>query len=82
MQKKAGFTFGYHNHDFEFETFENQTGFDLLFEQTDPDLVKVELDCYWASYAEHDPLKILEKYQDRVVSLHIKDMKIVDGKKK
>ncbi|WP_257348925.1 sugar phosphate isomerase/epimerase family protein [Pseudalkalibacillus decolorationis] len=80
--KKEGFIFGYHNHDFEFKRFGDKTGFDLLFENTDPELVKVELDCYWSSFANHDPLKIIRKYQNRVVSLHIKDMKIVDGNKK
>jgi sugar phosphate isomerase/epimerase len=79
--KKAGFLFGYHNHDFEFNTFEDQTGFDLLFENTNPELVKVELDCYWASFADQDPLQIIRKYSNRIVSLHIKDMKMVNGKK-
>jgi sugar phosphate isomerase/epimerase len=79
--KKAGFIFGYHNHDYEFERFGDRTGLELLFENTEPDLVKMELDCYWASFAGHDPLEIIRKYKNRVVSLHIKDMKIVDGKK-
>ncbi len=79
--KQAGFTFGYHNHAFEFERFGEQTGFDILFETTDPELVKIELDCYWASFDDHAPLKIIQKYKNRIVSLHIKDMKIVDGKK-
>ncbi|MFP5108732.1 sugar phosphate isomerase/epimerase family protein [Neobacillus sp. C211] len=79
--KKAGFIFGYHNHDFEFKKFGNKTGLELLFDNTEPDLVKMELDCYWASFAEHDPIKIIRKYKNRVVSLHIKDMKIVNGRK-
>jgi sugar phosphate isomerase/epimerase len=79
--QKAGFTFGYHNHDFEFDVMDGKTGFDLLFENTDPALVKVELDCYWAAYADQDPLQILSKYEDRVISLHLKDMKLNDGKK-
>lgn len=79
--KKAGFTFAYHNHAFEFEQFGSETGFDLLLGHTNPNLVKMELDCYWASFAEHDPLEIIQKYKNRVVSLHIKDMKIVNGKK-
>jgi len=79
--KKAGFIFGYHNHDFEFEKFGDRTGFELLFGNTEPDLVKMELDCYWANFAEHDPIEIIRRYKDRVVSLHIKDMKIVNGKK-
>ncbi|WP_261128988.1 sugar phosphate isomerase/epimerase [Bacillus sp. Marseille-Q3570] len=79
--KKDGFTFGYHNHDFEFDRFGERTGFDLLFENTDPSLVKMELDCYWAAFADHDPYNIIDKYRDRIVSLHIKDMKLINGDK-
>lgn len=79
--KKHGFTFGYHNHNFEFKDLGGQRGFDVLFENTDPDLVKVELDCYWVTHGGDDPRKIIETYKERVVSLHIKDMKHVDGEK-
>jgi sugar phosphate isomerase/epimerase len=79
--KAAGFTFGYHNHNFEFRQMDEQTGFDLLFGHTDPGLVKMELDCYWASYAGHDPLKILSEHKNRCLSLHMKDIKTVGDKK-
>ena len=79
--KRSGFIFAYHNHDFEFQTFADQTGLELLFDNTDPELVKMELDCYWASFAGHDPLELIRNYKNRVVSLHIKDMKIENGKK-
>lgn len=78
--KENGMTFAYHNHHFEFETFDGETGFDLLFGQTDPALVKVELDCYWATYAGYEPTDIIRKYGDQIVSLHIKDMKEENGK--
>ncbi len=80
--KGEGFVFGYHNHDFEFTRFGDKTGFDLLFEHTDPDLVKMELDCYWAESANWATVEIIHKYQERIVSLHIKDMKMEDGHKK
>ena len=73
--KEAGFLFGYHNHDFEFKSFNGETGFDILYENTDPEWVKMELDCFWASNAGYDPLAIIQKYANRCVSLHIKDMK-------
>lgn len=72
-----GFTLGYHNHDFEFHQFDDgKTGLDLLFENTDPNHVKMELDCFWAAYTNHDPLALIDKYQDRCVSLHIKDLQL------
>ncbi|MFC0270846.1 sugar phosphate isomerase/epimerase family protein [Metabacillus herbersteinensis] len=80
--KRQGFTFAYHNHDFEFQQFDGQTGFEILFSNTDPELVKIELDCYWATYAGLEPTSIIEQYGDRIVSLHLKDMKEVDGTKR
>ena len=77
--KDNGLTFAYHNHNFEFDTFDGETGFDLLFGQTDPELVKVELDCYWATFAGYEPEAIINKYKNRIVSLHIKDMKKENG---
>lgn len=73
--KQSGFTLGYHNHAFEFEQFNGKTGFDILFEHSDPAHLKMELDCFWVAYAGLDPLKVIEKYADRCASLHIKDMK-------
>jgi sugar phosphate isomerase/epimerase len=79
--KNLGFTFGYHNHEFEFDVFDGKTGFDLLFENVDPSLVKIELDGFWAAFSGYDPVKILSTYQNQCVTLHLKDMKTADGKK-
>lgn len=76
---KAGFSFGYHNHAFEFDMFNGKSGFELLYENTDPLLVKMELDCFWAAHAGFSPVGIIEKYADRCVSLHIKDLKLMNG---
>lgn len=70
-----GFTLGYHNHDFEFDVFNDKTGLDILFKQTDPAHLKMELDCFWSAFTGNDPLHVMEKYADRIVTLHIKDMK-------
>jgi sugar phosphate isomerase/epimerase len=79
--QQAGFTFGYHNHNWEFEQYDGKTGFDLLFENTDPELVKMELDCFWAKFAGYEPTNIMEKYKNRCISLHLKDMKFEGDKK-
>src|SRR5699024_7307126 len=73
--KDKGVTFGYHNHDFEFKTYHGKTGLELLFENTEPELVKMELDCYWATFAGYNPEEIIKKYANRMISLHLKDMK-------
>ena len=72
--KAAGLQFGYHNHHVEFKKFGDKTAFDTLFESTDADLVKIELDVGWAVAARQDPLAIINKYKGRIVALHVKDI--------
>ncbi|WNB91218.1 sugar phosphate isomerase/epimerase [Bacillus sp. NEB1478] len=73
--KEFGIKVAYHNHDFEFYTLENKMPFELIFTETDPELVKMELDTYWAKYAGLEPAELLKAYKNRCVSFHIKDMK-------
>ena len=77
-----GMIFGYHNHSSEFKLFDGKTAFDHLFAMTDPQLVKIELDVGWVVVAQQDPVAILDKYKDRVVALHVKDVakRGADGK--
>jgi sugar phosphate isomerase/epimerase len=70
----AGMSFGYHNHSAEFKKFDGKTAFDHLYEMTDPKLVKIELDVGWVMVAQQDPIAILNKYKDRVIALHVKDV--------
>src|SRR5688572_26410092 len=78
----AGMTFGYHNHSAEFKKFDGQTAFDYLFANTDAKHVKIELDVGWVEVAQQDPIALLNKYKDRVIALHVKDVgkREVDGK--
>lgn len=69
----AGIRTGYHNHDFEFEPAGDGTRWDLLVSQTDPAVVDLELDCYWAFKAGQDPIAMLERHRDRITHLHLKD---------
>ena len=80
--KDAGMTFGYHNHSAEFKKYDGQTAFDYLYANTDPALVKIELDVGWVQVAQHDPIAILNKYKGRVIALHVKDVgaRGADGK--
>lgn len=73
--KKAGLQLGYHNHNFEWKTYGNATGYDEFLRLTDPKLVKLELDCGWATVAGQDAAAYLSKLPDRYVSLHIKDFR-------
>lgn len=80
---EQGFRFAYHNHNFEFyDLGDGQRGFDILFDNTDINHMKMELDCYWATHGGFDPVEIIKNNKDRVVSLHIKDMARVNGEKR
>ncbi|QNF34036.1 sugar phosphate isomerase/epimerase [Adhaeribacter swui] len=78
--KKAGLTFAYHNHDFEFQKIDNQVPYDILLNETDKDLVKMELDLYWAEKSGNDPVALFQKHQGRFPLWHVKDMDNTDKK--
>lgn len=71
--KKAGLQLGYHNHNFEFKSYGSVSGYDEFLRLTDPELVKLELDCGWMTVAGKDPVAYLIKYPNRYRLLHIKD---------
>jgi sugar phosphate isomerase/epimerase len=76
ITKKSGIQFAYHNHDFEFEKFdETKNIYDFILENSSQDLVKMELDLYWISKAGLDPILYFEKYPKRFPLWHVKDMK-------
>jgi sugar phosphate isomerase/epimerase len=72
--RNADLTFGYHNHDFEFEQFGDTTGFDLLLEHTEADLVVMELDLFWITSGGASPREYFEAHPDRFQLCHVKDM--------
>ena len=71
--KEKGLRVGYHNHDFEFVPIGGQVPFDTLLAETDPSLVAIELDLYWATKAGHDPLQLFERHRGRFPLVHVKD---------
>jgi len=71
--KDAGLQFAHHSHDFEFKPTGGQVPYDLLLKETDPNLVKMEMDLYWITAAGQDPLKYFNEYPGRYPMLHVKD---------
>lgn len=70
----------YHNHDFEFKALaDGSIPYDILLENTDPELVALQLDLYWIVKAGKDPIAYIEKNSGRIISVHVKDMD-KDGK--
>ncbi|WP_312076220.1 sugar phosphate isomerase/epimerase [Chryseobacterium sp.] len=71
-----GIQLAYHNHDFEFLKMDGEnTFYDFILKNTSSDLVKMELDLYWISKADLDPLIYFEKHPGRFPLWHVKDMK-------
>lgn len=72
--KKANIQFCYHNHDFEFAAQNGQLPYDVLLNNTDKDLVKMEIDLYWVTKAGHDPVELFNQHPGRFPLWHVKDM--------
>jgi sugar phosphate isomerase/epimerase len=72
--KRAGLQYVYHNHDFEFaDQSGGAVGYDVLLRESDPELVKFEIDCGWMIFAGHDPIEYFKKYPNRFPMIHVKD---------
>lgn len=72
--REAGITMAYHNHDFEFDTQEEgRIGYDVLTNQTEPELVVFEMDLYWAEVAGYNATFYFLKHPGRFPMIHVKD---------
>jgi len=81
--KAAGLQFGYHNHSFEFERFEDgRTGFDILVEETDPEDFHFILDTHWLQFGGMNPPDVIRNLKGRMEVCHFKDYKIVKNERK
>ncbi|MEM8872676.1 MAG: sugar phosphate isomerase/epimerase [Planctomycetota bacterium] len=70
-QTAEGITFGYHNHDFEFEKIDGDTtGMDVIFDGTG---VTAELDTCWSAVAGADTVAWMHKLAGRLPLIHVKD---------
>ena len=75
IMKEYGIQFGYHNHNFEFDTVEGKVPYyDIFLAELDKDLVTMELDLFWAIKAGQNPVEMFMKYPGRFQLFHMKDM--------
>ena len=72
--KKAGIQLCYHNHSFEFKPIGSTTGWDILVQEFDDELVKFELDVFWVKVGGFDPVATMKKLDGRIAQLHLKDI--------
>jgi sugar phosphate isomerase/epimerase len=72
--KKSGMKFGYHNHDFEFNTSLNGIKlYDLILQNTDPALVAQQLDMGNLFNGGAKAIDIVKQYPGRFELMHVKD---------
>ncbi|MEK7830004.1 MAG: sugar phosphate isomerase/epimerase [Acidobacteriota bacterium] len=73
--KRGGLQLAYHNYGWDFMEQGGVIPYDIILKETDPALVKMELDLYWFSYGTRmKPLDWFKKQPGRFVIWHIKDM--------
>ena len=72
--KKSGMKFGYHNHDFEFNTMiDGKKLYDLIMQYTDPALVAQQLDMGNLYNGGAIASDIVKQYPGRFELMHVKD---------
>lgn len=72
---QSGLKLAYHNHAFEFDKHEGgSTGYEIMLNGTDKNLIRFEMDLYWVVRSGNDPVALFNKYPGRFVMWHVKDM--------
>jgi sugar phosphate isomerase/epimerase len=70
-----GISFGYHNHDWELAPKEGaKTGLDLIFEAAAGTPLVWQVDVAWLIRGGANPKEWMERYRNRIVSAHVKDI--------
>jgi len=70
--QRAGIQLAFHNHNIEFETIGGELIYDRLMSTFDPNLVKSQFQVAVASLGV-DPVKVVQKYSGRILSMHLAD---------
>lgn len=71
--RENGIQLLYHNHDFEFNKFEEKYLLDWLYEEIPAECLQPQIDTCWVHYAGEDPAEYMRKYSGRLEVLHLKD---------
>lgn len=74
-----GLAFNYHNHAWEFDDLGGVNGMQILSEETDPALVKFNLDVFWLYYGNQDVVGFIEQHANRAGYFHFKDGRRTTG---
>ncbi len=69
--QRFGMSIGFHNHNREFEQFNQATFWDNIASNT-PNSMPLQLDIGWVHYANKDPIYYIKKYPGRTLATHLK----------
>jgi sugar phosphate isomerase/epimerase len=75
LSHAAGIQFCYHAHNHEYAPLGNSTPYDMMLTRLSPDVLKMEMDIYWAVYAGVDPVSYFQRYPGRFPLLHLKELR-------
>jgi sugar phosphate isomerase/epimerase len=71
--RSEGFTFGWHNHDFEFVKLKTgEIPAEIMFDNWP--LIDWECDVAWIARAKQNPATWIKKYANRITAIHVKDI--------
>lgn len=71
--RDEGIAFNYHNHAWEFEDLGGVNGMQILAGETDPALVKFNIDVFWVTIGGENPVDFIHKHANRAGYFHFKD---------
>ena len=69
-----GIRFAYHNHDWEFLSFDGRTGMDWMLASASPQDLGWEADLGWVARSGQEPMAWVAREAARIVAVHAKDM--------
>ena len=72
LLKEEGITLTYHAHGYEFRPYKDGTLFDYMAQHAVD--FAFEMDVYWVHHGGEDPIRLLNKYPEKIALLHLKDM--------
>ncbi|NLI01148.1 MAG: sugar phosphate isomerase/epimerase [Chthonomonadales bacterium] len=71
--RDEGLVFNYHNHAWEFEDLGGTNGMAILDAETDPAVVKFNIDVFWVTIGGASPAEFIRQHAERAGYFHFKD---------
>jgi sugar phosphate isomerase/epimerase len=79
--RDEGIVFSYHNHSWEFEDIGGTNGMTILSAETDPEVVKFNVDVFWVTVGGASPADFIRAHACRAGYYHFKDgRRLPDGR--